>query len=53
MEVKLGVNFYHYLKDRLREAGEIPPLAALIHKRATQPWQVLGCGMLRSRELWR
>ena len=33
---KLGVNFYHYLKDRLSEAGEIPPLAALIHERAEQ-----------------
>ncbi len=33
---KLGVNFYDYLKDRLSEAGEIPPLAALIHERATQ-----------------
>jgi hypothetical protein len=33
---KLGVNFYHYLQDRLSEAGEIPPLAALIHERATQ-----------------
>jgi len=33
---KLGVNFYHYLKDRLSETGEIPPLAALIHERAAQ-----------------
>lgn len=33
---KLGVNFYQYLKDRLSEAGEIPPLAALIHERAAQ-----------------
>ena len=33
---KLGVNFYHYLKDRLSKAGEIPPLAALIHERAKQ-----------------
>jgi hypothetical protein len=33
---KLGVNFYHYLKDRLSEAGEIPALAALIHERAEQ-----------------
>jgi hypothetical protein len=33
---KLGVNFYHYLTDRLSKAGEIPPLAALIHERAAQ-----------------
>ena len=33
---KLGVNFYHYLKDRLSAAGEIPPLAALIQERAKQ-----------------
>jgi Transposase IS66 family len=33
---KLGVNFYHYLQDRLSDAGEIPPLAALIHERAKQ-----------------
>ena len=33
---KLGVNFYHYLKDRLSEAGEIPSLASLIRERAEQ-----------------
>jgi hypothetical protein len=33
---KLGVNFYHYLKDRLGKAGEIPSLAALIRERAVQ-----------------
>jgi hypothetical protein len=33
---KLGVNFYHYLKDRLSKGGEVPPLAALIHERAAQ-----------------
>jgi uncharacterized small protein (DUF1192 family) len=33
---KLGVNFYHYLTDRLSKAGEVPPLAALIHERAAQ-----------------
>ena len=33
---KLGVNFYHYLTDRLSQAGEIPPLAALIRERAAQ-----------------
>ena len=33
---KLGVNFYHYLKDRLSEAGEIPALASLIQERAKQ-----------------
>ena len=33
---KLGVNFYHYLKDRLSEAGEIPPLSSLIRERAEQ-----------------
>ena len=31
---KLGVDFYHYLNDRLSEAGEIPSLAALIRERA-------------------
>ncbi len=33
---KLGVNFYHYLQDRMSRAGEIPPLATLIHERAAQ-----------------
>jgi hypothetical protein len=33
---KLGINFYHYLQDRLSKEGEIPPLAALIHERAAQ-----------------
>jgi hypothetical protein len=33
---KLGVNFYHYLQDRLSEAGEIPSLASLIQERAEQ-----------------
>ncbi len=33
---KLGVNFYHYLKDRLSEAGEIPPLSALIREQAAR-----------------
>ncbi len=33
---KLGVNFYHYLQDRLSEAGEIPSLAALVRERAEQ-----------------
>lgn len=33
---KLGVNFYHYLQDRLSQAGEIPSLAALIRERAEQ-----------------
>lgn len=33
---KLGVNFYHYLQDRLSEAGEIPSLASLIRERAEQ-----------------
>ena len=33
---KLGVNFYHYLTDRLSKEGKIPPLAALIHERAAQ-----------------
>ena len=31
---KLGVNFYHYLNDRLSKAGEIPSLASLIRERA-------------------
>jgi hypothetical protein len=33
---KLGVNFYHYLQDRLSGAGEIPSLASLIQERAEQ-----------------
>lgn len=33
---KLGVNFYHYLKDRLSKAGELPSLAVLIQERAKQ-----------------
>ncbi len=33
---KVGVNFYHYLKDRLSEKREIPPLAELIRERAEQ-----------------
>ncbi len=33
---KLGVNFYHFFKDRLSEAGETPPLADLIRERAEQ-----------------
>ena len=33
---KLGVNFYHYLEDRLSKSGKIPPLASLIHERAKQ-----------------
>jgi hypothetical protein len=33
---KLGVNFYHYLTDRLKGAREIPSLAALIPERAAQ-----------------
>ena len=33
---KLGVNFYHYLQDRLSEKREIPPLAELIRERAAQ-----------------
>lgn len=31
---KLGVSFYHYLQDRLAQAGQIPPLAQLIDDRA-------------------
>ena len=31
---KLGVNFFHYLKDRLSEAEEIPPLSSLIQEHA-------------------
>ena len=33
---KLGVNFYHYLTDRLSKAGEIASLSSLIHERAKQ-----------------
>jgi hypothetical protein len=31
---KLGVSFYHFLQDRLTQAGQIPPLARLIEERA-------------------
>lgn len=31
---KLGVSFYHYIHDRIRGDGAIPPLADLITKRA-------------------
>lgn len=31
---QLGVSFYHYLRDRLTRAGQVPPLAALITARA-------------------
>lgn len=31
---KLGVSFFHYLQDRLHQAGQIPPLASLIAERA-------------------
>ena len=31
---KLGVNFYHYLHDRISGAHQIPPLAAIIDDRA-------------------
>jgi hypothetical protein len=31
---KLGVSFYHFLQDRLTQAGQIPPLAQLIEERA-------------------
>ena len=30
---KLGVSFYHFLQDRLTQAGQIPPLARLIEER--------------------
>ncbi len=31
---KLGVSFYHYVHDRIRGAGAIPPLADMIDERA-------------------
>jgi hypothetical protein len=31
---KLGVSFYHFLQDRLTQAGQIPPLAQIIDERA-------------------
>lgn len=31
---KLGVSFYHFLQDRLAQAGQIPPLAQIIDERA-------------------
>jgi hypothetical protein len=31
---QLGVSFYHYLRDRLTTAGQVPPLADLITDRA-------------------
>ena len=31
---KLGVSFYHYIHDRIRNAGQIPSLADLIRERA-------------------
>lgn len=33
---KLGVSFYHYVHDRLRDDGAIPPLADLIAERAEE-----------------
>lgn len=34
---KLGVTFWQYLRDRIRDLHEIPPLADLIRQRATAP----------------
>jgi hypothetical protein len=31
---KLGLSFYHFLQDRLTQAGQIPPLARLIAERS-------------------
>ena len=31
---KLGVSLYHFVRDRLTQAGQIPPLAQLIEERA-------------------
>ena len=33
---KLGVSFWSYLEDRIHEAGQIPPLAELISRKASQ-----------------
>jgi hypothetical protein len=33
---KLGVNFLHYLHDRIMGSNEIPPLASLIDERAKE-----------------
>jgi hypothetical protein len=33
---KLGLSFYHYIQDRIRGEGQIPPLADLIDERAQE-----------------
>jgi len=33
---KLGVNFYHYIQDRISGAGQIPQLASIIEERAKE-----------------
>ena len=33
---KLGVNFFHYLRDRIGGAGQMPPLAEIIRQRAKE-----------------
>ncbi|NJN05401.1 MAG: transposase [Rhodobacteraceae bacterium] len=34
---KLGVTFWQYLRDRIRRLNDIPPLAELIRRKATEP----------------
>ena len=37
---KLGVTFWRYLRDRIHDLHEIPPLADLIRQKATEPANV-------------
>jgi hypothetical protein len=34
---KLGISFWHYLKDRLENTGFYPPLSSLIQQEALKP----------------
>lgn len=34
---KLGVTFWHYLRDRIRRLNDIPPLGELIRRKAAEP----------------
>ncbi len=50
---KLGVSCYHFLQDRLTQAGQIPPLARLLAERAPAlqlgaSWSSLPCPQLLS-----
>ncbi len=33
---KLGVNFYHYIQDRISESNQIPQLSSIIEARAKE-----------------